>query len=66
MTCNFPFFQIPSLPSTPDSLPFDSLQIITLVLGLVILIVSFVATYFINAKAHVLFSTSGDSETVAY
>ncbi|XP_029140258.1 nicastrin [Protobothrops mucrosquamatus] len=42
------------------------LEIITLVLGLVILIVSFVATYFINAKAHVLFSTPGDSETVAY
>ncbi|KAM3824620.1 nicastrin isoform 2-T2 [Vipera latastei] len=42
------------------------LEIITLVVGLVILIVSFVATYFINAKAHVLFSTPGDSETVAY
>uniref|UniRef100_A0A670ZL45 Nicastrin n=1 Tax=Pseudonaja textilis TaxID=8673 RepID=A0A670ZL45_PSETE len=42
------------------------LEIVTLVLGLVILIVSFVATYFINAKAHVLFSTPGDSETVAY
>lgn len=50
----------------PDSLPLDSPQIITLVVGLVILIVSFVATYFINAKAHVLFSTPGDSETVAY
>ncbi|KAK9391368.1 nicastrin [Crotalus adamanteus] len=42
------------------------LEIITLVVGLVVLIVSFVATYFINAKAHVLFSTPGDSETVAY
>ncbi|XP_070807107.1 nicastrin [Pituophis catenifer annectens] len=42
------------------------LEIITLMLGLVILIVSFVATYFINAKAHVLFSTPGDSEAVAY
>ncbi|KAL7978377.1 hypothetical protein Chor_014916 [Crotalus horridus] len=42
------------------------LEIVTLVVGLVILIVSFVATYFINAKAHVLFSTPGDSETVAY
>uniref|UniRef100_A0A8C6YJ16 Nicastrin n=1 Tax=Naja naja TaxID=35670 RepID=A0A8C6YJ16_NAJNA len=42
------------------------LEIITLMLGLVILIVSFVATYFINAKAHVLFSMPEDSETVAY
>ncbi|XP_007441247.1 nicastrin [Python bivittatus] len=42
------------------------LEIITLVVGIIILIVSFVATYFINAKARVLFSTSGDSETVAY
>lgn len=42
------------------------LEIITLVVGIIILIVSFVATYFINAKAGVLFSTPGDSETVAY
>ncbi|KAM6435365.1 nicastrin [Liasis olivaceus] len=42
------------------------LEIITLIVGIVILIVSFVATYFINAKARVLFSTPGDSETVAY
>ncbi|XP_063172708.1 nicastrin-like [Candoia aspera] len=42
------------------------LEIITLAVGIIVLIVSFVATYFINAKASVLFSTPGDSETVAY
>ncbi|XP_015267604.1 PREDICTED: nicastrin [Gekko japonicus] len=42
------------------------LEIITLVVGIVILIISFVATYFINAKADVLFTTPRDSGAVAY
>ncbi|XP_063001968.1 nicastrin [Elgaria multicarinata webbii] len=41
-------------------------EIIILIMGLAILIVSFVATYFINAKADVLFTTPGDSGAVAY
>ncbi|KAJ6633158.1 hypothetical protein lerEdw1_014543 [Lerista edwardsae] len=41
-------------------------EIVTLVLGIIILVVSFVATYFINAKADVLFATPGDSAAVAY
>ncbi|XP_075764451.1 nicastrin isoform X1 [Pelodiscus sinensis] len=39
------------------------LEIITLVVGIAILVLSLLATYFINAKAHVLFSSPGD---VAY
>nr|XP_056709433.1 LOW QUALITY PROTEIN: nicastrin [Euleptes europaea] len=42
------------------------LEIITLIVGIVILIVSFVATYFINAKADVLFATPPDSGATAY
>uniref|UniRef100_A0A8C3TF37 Nicastrin n=1 Tax=Chelydra serpentina TaxID=8475 RepID=A0A8C3TF37_CHESE len=42
------------------------LEIITLVVGIAILILSLLATYFINAKAHVLFSSSGDAGAVAY
>ncbi|KAH1179634.1 hypothetical protein KIL84_005684 [Mauremys mutica] len=42
------------------------LEIITLVVGIAILILSLLATYFINAKAHVLFSSSGDGGAVAY
>ncbi|XP_074837323.1 nicastrin [Carettochelys insculpta] len=42
------------------------LEIITLVVGITILILSLLATYFINAKAHVLFSSPGDSGDVAY
>ncbi|XP_048369262.1 nicastrin isoform X2 [Sphaerodactylus townsendi] len=42
------------------------LEIVTLIVGIVILIVSFVATYFINAKADVLFATLQDSGAPAY
>ncbi|XP_054847943.1 LOW QUALITY PROTEIN: nicastrin [Eublepharis macularius] len=42
------------------------LEIITLIVGIVILIISFIATYFINAKADVLFATPQDSGAVAY
>uniref|UniRef100_A0A8C3IRQ2 Nicastrin n=1 Tax=Chrysemys picta bellii TaxID=8478 RepID=A0A8C3IRQ2_CHRPI len=42
------------------------LEIITLVVGIAILILSLLATYFINAKAHVLFSSPGDGGAVAY
>ncbi|XP_061462660.1 nicastrin [Rhineura floridana] len=42
------------------------LEIVTLIVGITILIVSFVVTYFINAKADVLFTTPGDSGAVAY
>ncbi|XP_053134688.1 nicastrin isoform X2 [Hemicordylus capensis] len=42
------------------------LEIVTLIVGIAILIVSFVATYFINAKADVLFTTPGESGAVAY
>nr|XP_048684911.1 nicastrin isoform X4 [Caretta caretta] len=42
------------------------LEIITLVVGIAILILSLLATYFINAKAHVLFSSPGDAGAVAY
>lgn len=42
------------------------LQIITLVVGVAILIFSLVATYFINAKADVLFSAPRDPGAVAY
>lgn len=42
------------------------LEIVTLIVGIVILIVSFVATYFINAKADVLFSPPAGSGAVAY
>ncbi|XP_067416399.1 nicastrin [Emydura macquarii macquarii] len=42
------------------------LEIITLVVGIVILVLSLLTTYFINAKAHVLFSSPGDPGAVAY
>ncbi|NXW64991.1 NICA protein, partial [Eurystomus gularis] len=42
------------------------LEIITLVVGIVILVFSLLATYFINAKADVLFSVPQDSGAVAY
>nr|XP_028566120.1 nicastrin [Podarcis muralis] len=42
------------------------LEIITLIVGIAILIVSFIVTYFINAKADVLFTNPGDSGAVAY
>ncbi|XP_077181843.1 nicastrin isoform X1 [Paroedura picta] len=42
------------------------LEIVTLIVGIIILIVSFVATYFINSKADVLFATPRDSGAVAY
>ncbi|XP_044305125.1 nicastrin isoform X1 [Varanus komodoensis] len=41
-------------------------EIVILIVGLVILLVSFVATYFINAKADVLFTPPGDSSSVTY
>lgn len=64
--------ELPSMcsrPSFPDgaALAFSPPpQIITLVLGIAILVISFVATYFINAKADVLFATPGDTGAVAY
>ncbi|KAK2511045.1 Ncstn [Columba guinea] len=42
------------------------LEIITLVVGIAILIISLLATYFINAKADVLFSIPRDPGSVAY
>ncbi|NXM28132.1 NICA protein, partial [Oxyruncus cristatus] len=42
------------------------LEIITLVLGIAILVLSLLATYFINAKADVLFSLPRDPGAVAY
>ncbi|NXI45574.1 NICA protein, partial [Galbula dea] len=42
------------------------LEIITLVLGITILIFSLLATYFINSKADVLFSSPRDPGAVAY
>ncbi|XP_018088993.1 nicastrin isoform X2 [Xenopus laevis] len=45
--------------------PSRELEVITLVLGIAILLVSLVATYFINAKADILFTNTNDSE-VAY
>ncbi|KAJ7307547.1 hypothetical protein JRQ81_009572 [Phrynocephalus forsythii] len=43
------------------------LEIVTLIVGIIILVVSFVATYFINAKADVLFTPPpADSGAVAY
>nr|XP_020665931.1 nicastrin [Pogona vitticeps] len=42
------------------------LEIITLIIGICILVLSFVATYFINAKANVLFTPPADSGAVAY
>ncbi|XP_054038806.1 nicastrin isoform X1 [Rissa tridactyla] len=42
------------------------LEIITLVVGIAILIISLLATYFINAKADVLFSIPRDPGAVAY
>ncbi|XP_010562441.1 PREDICTED: nicastrin isoform X3 [Haliaeetus leucocephalus] len=42
------------------------LEIITLVVGIAILIFSLIATYFINAKADVLFSIPRDPGAVAY
>ncbi|KAM4690329.1 nicastrin [Rhinophrynus dorsalis] len=45
--------------------PSHELEIITLVVGIAVLLASLVATYFINAKADILFTSSQDSE-VAY
>ncbi|KAJ1081240.1 hypothetical protein NDU88_001423 [Pleurodeles waltl] len=42
------------------------LEVITLVVGVVILIVSLLATYFINAKADILFTSARDTGAVAY
>ncbi|XP_075049214.1 nicastrin isoform X2 [Mixophyes fleayi] len=45
--------------------PSHEFEVITLALGIAVLLISLVATYFINAKADILFSTTEDSE-VAY
>ncbi|XP_018086995.1 nicastrin isoform X2 [Xenopus laevis] len=45
--------------------PSRELEVITLVVGIAVLLVSLVTTYFINAKAAILFTNSQDSE-VAY
>uniref|UniRef100_H3AMW0 Nicastrin n=1 Tax=Latimeria chalumnae TaxID=7897 RepID=H3AMW0_LATCH len=42
------------------------LEIITLIVGLVILVVSLVGIYFINAKVDVLFTSAREPSTVAY
>ncbi|XP_078525876.1 nicastrin isoform X2 [Lissotriton helveticus] len=42
------------------------LEVVTLVVGVVILIVSLLATYFINAKADILFTSARDTGSVAY
>ncbi|XP_069491528.1 nicastrin isoform X2 [Ambystoma mexicanum] len=42
------------------------LEVITLVVGVTILIVSLLATYFINAKADILFTSTRDPGAVAY
>ncbi|XP_075699452.1 nicastrin isoform X2 [Rhinoderma darwinii] len=42
------------------------LEVITLVVGIVVLLVSLGATYFINSKADILFTSAQDSGSVAY
>lgn len=46
--------------------PSQELQVITLITGIAILILSFVATYFIQAKADILFTSTEDGGSVAY
>ncbi|XP_053331183.1 nicastrin [Spea bombifrons] len=46
--------------------PSHQLEVITLVVGIAIFLVSLAVTYFINAKADVLFSSSQDTGDVAY
>ncbi|XP_063803017.1 nicastrin isoform X2 [Pseudophryne corroboree] len=46
--------------------PSHQLEVITLVVGIAVLLVSLTATYFINAKADILFSNTEDSGSVAY
>ncbi|MEE6491504.1 hypothetical protein FKM82_016240 [Ascaphus truei] len=46
--------------------PSHALEVITLVVGITVLVVSLIVTYFINAKADVLFSSTHDSGDVAY
>ncbi|XP_073498371.1 LOW QUALITY PROTEIN: nicastrin [Phyllobates terribilis] len=47
--------------------PSHELEVITLIVGIAVLLLSFGATYFINSKADVLFtSTQDSSESVAY
>ncbi|XP_056400877.1 nicastrin isoform X2 [Hyla sarda] len=46
--------------------PSHELEVITLVVGIVVLLASFTATYFINAKADILFTSAQDSGSVAY
>ncbi|XP_072284734.1 nicastrin isoform X2 [Pyxicephalus adspersus] len=47
-------------------IPSQELEIITLLTGLAVLIISFCATYFINAKADILFTSTEDSGSAAY
>ncbi|XP_077320216.1 nicastrin isoform X2 [Lithobates pipiens] len=46
--------------------PSQELEIITLITGIAILILSFAATYFIQAKADILFTSTEDGGSVAY
>ncbi|KAG8433003.1 hypothetical protein GDO86_017320, partial [Hymenochirus boettgeri] len=45
--------------------PSKELEVITLVVGIAVFLISLVATYFINAKADILFTNTQDNE-VAY
>ncbi|KFW75182.1 Nicastrin, partial [Manacus vitellinus] len=54
----------PAVPTAPG-VPFPP-QILTLLLGVSILVLSLLTTYFINAKADVLFSLPRDPGAVAY
>ncbi|KAM5129039.1 nicastrin isoform 2-T2 [Mantella aurantiaca] len=46
--------------------PSQELEIITLVTGIAVLLISFAATYFINAKADILFTSAEDAGSAAY
>ncbi|XP_040267358.1 nicastrin isoform X2 [Bufo bufo] len=46
--------------------PSHELEVITLVAGIVVVLASFGATYFINSKADILFGSTQDSGNVAY
>ncbi|KAM3918891.1 nicastrin isoform 2-T2 [Leptodactylus fuscus] len=46
--------------------PSHELEVITLVVGIVVLLVSFGATYFINSKAAILFTSTQDGDAGAY
>ncbi|KAM9294561.1 nicastrin [Gastrophryne carolinensis] len=46
--------------------PSKQLEVITLVVGIAILLLSFAATYFINAKANILFTSSQDENSETY